>query len=338
MMMRRREFIGVLGGAAAWPVVARAQQQATKVYHVAWISPAAPVTELTESSSIQPYRAFLIELRRLGYVEGQNLIVDRYSGEGRPERYADLARDVVTRQPDLVFTIGNAISRRLQLASATIPIVALVADPIATGLSTSLARPSGNVTGVSIDAGIEIWGKRLALLKETVLRLSSAGFLSSKRIWDDEMQMTPLRDAAKQLGISLVGCTLERALQESEYRRVFEAIPQDRLDALVVSTDPENFTNRKLIVDLVANAKLPAIYPFPEYIGAGGLISYGADVADMYRQAARQIDEVLKGAKPSDIPFYQQTKFELVINLRTAKALGLTISPSLLARADEVIE
>jgi putative ABC transport system substrate-binding protein len=145
-----------------------------------------------------------------------------------------------------------------------------VADPIASGLSTSLAHPSGNLTGVSIDAGIEIWGKRLALLKETLPRLSSAGFLGSKRIWNDQGQMAPLRDAADQLGISLVGCTLNGALQETDYRRAFAAMPHDRLDALVVGSDSENFTSRKLIVGLVAEAKLPAIFPYPEFVQAGG--------------------------------------------------------------------
>ena len=240
--MNRRAFIAGLVGAAAWPMVARGQQ-ANKVHHVAWISPATPVTDMTENSGNQVYRAFLSELRRLGYVEGQNLIFDRYSGEGRPELYADLARDVVARRPDLIFTIRNAIPRRLQLASATIPIVAIVSDPIASGLSTSLAHPSSSLTGISIDAGIEIWGKRLALLKEMVPRLSRAGFVSTNRFWDDRGQMAPLRGAADQLGISLVGCTLKGALRESNYREAFAAVPQHALDALMVSSEAENFTN-----------------------------------------------------------------------------------------------
>jgi putative ABC transport system substrate-binding protein len=335
--MKRREFIAGLGSAAAWPLVARAQQP-DKVYRVAWVSPATPVADLSENSGIETFRAFLTELRRLGYVEGQNLILDRYSGEGRPDRFSDLARDVVGRRPDLVFTTGNAIPRQLQQASTTIPIVAIVADPIAGGLSISLAHPSGNLTGVSIDAGIEIWGKRLALLKEMVPRLSSVGFLTSERNWKDQGLMGPLRDSATRLGISLVGCTLNGALQESDYREAFAAMPQDRLDALIVSAEPENFTNRKLIAELVAKAKLPAIYSSPEFVQAGGLMAYGADLANTFRQAAGQIDQILKGAKPSDIPFLQQTKFDLVINLKTAKALGLEIPPTVLARADEVIE
>src|SRR5690349_16347311 len=156
----RRAFIAGLGGAMTWPVVAHGQQ-AGRVYRVALIFPANPVTDITENGPSPGIRTFLLELRRLGYVEGQNLILDRLSGEGRPERYADVARDAVARQPDLIFTLGNIFPRHLRRASATIPIVALVADPLASGLSTSLARPDGNLTGVSIDAGFEIWGKRL---------------------------------------------------------------------------------------------------------------------------------------------------------------------------------
>ena len=214
-----------------------------------------------------------------------------------------------------------------------------MADPIASGLSTSLAHPDGNLTGVSIDAGIEIWGKRLALLQETVPNLSSVGFVSSKRIWEDAGLMKPTRDAANQLRITLVGCTLEGSWHEAEYRRLFAALPQgDRLTALVVSAEPENFTNRALIVELAGKAKLRTIYPFPEYTELGGFMSYGTDLAEVWRQAAMQIDLVLKGAKPSEVPFYQQTKFELAINLKAANALGITLPPTLLARADEVIE
>jgi putative tryptophan/tyrosine transport system substrate-binding protein len=334
--LKRRAFIAALGNAVAWPLVARGQQD-SKVFRVAWVHPATPVADLTESG-LPPYRAFLGELRRLGYVEGQNLILDRYSAEGRPDRYDELARYVVTRQPDVIFAHGGDMPRLLQRASATIPIIAVVGDPIATGFITSLARPDANLTGVSVDAGLEIWGKRLALLRETTQGLSRAGFISGKRFWEEAAQMTPLREAAARLSISLVGCTLEGSFQDAEYRRVFAAMPQDHLNGLVVSSETENASNRAIIVQLAEQAKLPTIYPFRVYTELGGLESYGVDLSDIYRQLARQIDQVLKGAKPSDIPFYQATKFELVINLKTAKALGLSIPPSLLARADEVIE
>jgi putative ABC transport system substrate-binding protein len=168
--------------------------------------------------------------------------------------------------------------------------------------------------------------------------LTSAGFLSSKRQWEEAVQMAPLRDAATQLSISLVGCTLDGSLQEAGYRRLFAAMTDNRPNALVVSSEPENFASRVIIVRLAEEAKLPAIYPVREFTELGGLMSYGTDLVDIYRQAARQIDLVLKGTKPSEIPFYQQSKFELVINLKAAKALGLTVPPTLLARADEVIE
>jgi putative ABC transport system substrate-binding protein len=243
---------------------------------------------------------------------------------------------VVTRQPDVIFTHGNDMPRLLQRASATIPIVAVVGDPIAFGFTTSLARPDTSLTGVSIDAGAEIWGKRLALLKETVQGLSRAGLVCGKHLWEEKARQM-LHEAAARLSISLVGCTLD-SFQDVEYRRVFAAMPPDHLNALIVSSETEIFSDRALIVQLAEQAKLPTIYPVREYTELGGLMSYGTDLADLYRQLARQIDRVLKGAKPSEIPFYQPTKFELVINLKTAKALGLEVPYTVLARADEVIE
>jgi putative tryptophan/tyrosine transport system substrate-binding protein len=175
--MRRRTFIAGLGSAAAWPLVARGQQ-AGKVYRVAWVTPSAPVADLTENSSMKAVGAFPLELRKLGYIEGQNLIMDRYSGQGRPEGYGELARVVVASKPDVIVTITNVMPRRLQSASTTIPIIAMMADPVCSGLTTSLAHPGGNLTGVSIDAGAEIWGKQLALLKEILPGLSRAGSFS----------------------------------------------------------------------------------------------------------------------------------------------------------------
>ena len=333
--MNRRAFIAGLGGAAASPMVAGAQE--SKVFRVAWLHPATPVANMTEEG-LPPYRAFLGELRRLGYAEGQNLILDRYSAEGRPDRYDELARYVVMRQPDVILTHGIDMPRLLQRASTSVPIVAVLSDPIATGFMNSLARPDANLTGVSVDAGLQIWGKRLALLKETVPGLFRAGFISGKRFWKEASQMTPLREAAAELSISLIGCTLDGPFQEAAYRRAFAAIPQDRIDALVVSSETENASNRAIIVQLVEESKLPAIYPFREYTEIGGLTSYGIDLAEIYRQLARQVDRILKGAKPSEIPFYQATKFEFVINLKTAKDIGFATPPTLLARADEVIE
>jgi putative ABC transport system substrate-binding protein len=341
--MRRREFITGLGVAATWPLGAHAQQS-SKVYRVAWVSASEPVADMNESSGDRGYRAFIEELRWLGYVEGRNLILERYSGDGRTEHYGELANDVVRTKPDLIFTVADIVSP-IKSATVTIPIVVITGDPLVLGLATSLAHPGGNITGVSVDGGLEVWGKRLAILKETVPGLSRVGFLVPRRgrslvssnanaVRAPEVLVAV--EAGQQMGISVFANPLNGALQEAEYRRVFAAMSLDRLDALIVSAAEESFTNRRVIVELAEKARLPAIYAWPEYVELGGLMAYASDVPEIYRHAARQIDQILKGAKPRDIPFYQATKYELIVNLRTAKALGLTFPPSLVA--DEVIE
>jgi putative ABC transport system substrate-binding protein len=323
----------LLGGAAAWPHPARAQQ-AGKVYRVAWVHPSLPVAELSENSSIRGYRTFFEELRRLGYVEGRNLIVERFSGEGRTEHYGELAGQVVRTKPDLILTTTTRLVLRFKSATAAIPVVAITADPVANGIATSLARPEGNITGVVTDAGLEIWGKRLALLAETVPGLSKVGFIIPRV----HSLAAAGREAARKIGISLFEAPLVGIIQETEYRRVFEVMQQNKVGALVVADSGENLTNRRLIVELAEKAKLPTIYPWRENVELGGLMAYTFDLPDAYRHAAQQIDKILKGAKPQDIPFYQTAKFELILNLKTATSLGLTFPPSLLATASEVIE
>jgi putative ABC transport system substrate-binding protein len=332
--MRRREFIAVLGGAAAWPITARAQQ-VDKVYRVAWVHPSTPVTDLSVFSGIRHYRTFFEELRRLGYAEGQNLIIERYTGEGRAEHYGELAGQVVRTKPDLILTTTSRLVLRFKSATTAVPIVAIVADPVANGITTSLARPEGNITGVVSDAGMEIWGKHLALLTETVPGLSKVGFIIPRGA---NAVAAAGREAARKIGISLFEAPLEGTIQETEYRRVFEAMQQNKVGALVIGDFAENFTNRRLIVELAEKAKLPAIYPYRENVELGGLMAYAYDIPEMYRHAAHQIDQILKGAKPQDIPFYQSAKFDLILNLKTATSLGLTFPPSLLATASEVIE
>jgi putative ABC transport system substrate-binding protein len=337
--MKRRAFITLLGGAAATLPFAALAQQAGASDRIVWVHPSARLADMREDGSDRAYRAFLQELRRLGRIEGTNLIVERYSGEGREDNYAELARTVVQRQPAIIFTSGTDMARDLVAATKTIPIVALLTDPIATGLITNLAHPSGNLTGASVDAGIEISGKRLALLKEVAPAMTRVGFLSSRAFWAAAGKSGEAsRAAASKLGLSLVGCLLEDSTQEADYRRVFAEMPQQHLDALVVSEQAEHRPNTKLIVELVGKIGLPAIYPFREYVEFGGLMAYTVDLAGAFREAARQIDKILKGAKPSELPFYQQTTFELIINLKTAKALNLTLSPGMLAITDEVIE
>ncbi len=298
-----------------------------------------PATKVSEISVSGPphYRAFFEELSRLGYVEGQNLGVERYSGEGRPERYAELARDVVNTHPDLILAVGARLSLDFKMATTTIPIVTIVIDPIALGLVASIARPGGNITGVTIAAGLELIGKRMGLLVEAMPKLSTVGYLVSRSYWEDP-RGAAAREAAKRAGISLKAALLGSAFNEAEYQRVFRSMEQDRADALMVSDEAEHFTNRATIVELAAKGRIPTIYPYREFVEVGGLMAYSIDLADIFRRLANLIDKILKGANPGDIPFYQPTKFELSINLKTAKALGLEMPAMLLGRADEVIE
>jgi len=303
---------------------------------IAFVRPAGPVSEVSVSGSPY-YRAFFEELSRLGYVEGQNLGVERYSGEGRPERYAELARDVVNTHPDLIIAVAARLSLDFKTATTTIPIVSLINDPIVLGLVPSIARPGGNITGVTISGGLELIGKRMGLLVEAMPKLSTVGYLVSRPYWEDP-RGAAAREAAKQAGISLKAALMGSAFNEAEYQRVFRSMEQDRADALMVSDEAEHRTNRATIVELAAKARIAAIYSYRDFVEAGGLMAYSIDLAEIYRHLANLIDKILRGANPGDIPFYQPTKFELSINLKTAKALGLEMPAMLLARADEVIE
>jgi putative ABC transport system substrate-binding protein len=336
--VQRREFITLLGGAAvAWPLAARAQQGG-KAHRIAVVHPSHPIADLRETGSIVVYRAFFNELRRLGYVENRNLIVERYSAEGRTERHAEIARDVVKSRPDLIFAVTPELVRQFKAATTTIPIVALTADPIAFGLVASIARPGGNITGVSTDAGLEeLWGKRLQILKELVPGVSKVALLGPRGWWDTVYGQEMPR-LAQQIGVSIFGAAVGSPVQATEYRRAFAEISQGRADGLLVDGSADNLTNRRLIVELCERASLPAIYPYREYAEIGGLMTYAVELTSQGRRAATQVDEILRGANPGEIPFSLVTKYELIINLKAAKMLGLEISTMMLVRADEVIE
>jgi putative ABC transport system substrate-binding protein len=333
--MRRRDFITALGAAATWPLAARAQQPA-KMKRIAFVHPGSKVSEISVSGKPQ-YRAFFEELTRLGYVEGQNLGIERYSGEGQPERYAELVRDVVNTHPDSILAVGARLSLDFKMATTTIPIVTVIVDPIAMGLVASIARPGGNITGVTIAGGLELIGKRMGLLVEVMPKLSTLGYLVSRPYWED-IRGAAAREAANRAGISLKAALLGSAFNEAEYQRVFRSMEQDRADALMISDEAEHAPNTATIVELAARGRISAIYPFREFVEVGGLMAYSIDQADMYRRLANLIDKILRGANPGDIPFYRPTKYELSINLKTAKALGLEMPAMLLARADQVIE
>jgi putative tryptophan/tyrosine transport system substrate-binding protein len=331
--MRRRDFtIGLLSATAAGTV--RAQQRSNQQHRIAIVIPAGPVASIDDPAS-RYWQAFWDELRRLGDVEGQNLIVERYSAEGPSAGYADLARQVVNRKPDVIVA-ATAITQAASAAAPTVPIVWVGADPIRAGLVTSLARPGGNITGVSVDAGIEIWGKRLQILKEAVPSASKVAVLATPTAWEIG-DGKGLREASQRLEISLIP-TLLQASASSEYQRVFAEMLQQRPDAIIISAAGEFLPSCQLIVELVEKSRLPAIYPWREYIEAGGLMAYEVDPGELGRRIADDVHEIVSGANPGDIPIYLPTKFDFVINLKAAKALGLVIPPTLLARADEVIE
>ena len=274
----------------------------------------------------------------MGDVEGQNLTVERYSGEGRPEGFADLAREVVSRNPDVIVAIGGPITLAVDAATSTISIVAS-GTFTSSGVMPSLARPGGNLTGVRVEE-FEIYGKRLQILKEAVPSASKVAYLdirTSRESAFGQRAGEELRKASRLLEISLTDILVEESTS-SEYQRVFAEMTLDPPDAIIVSSTSELFPYRQLIVELAEKSRLPAIYPFRDYVEAGGLMAYGTDLVELFRRMANDVHQVLNGAKPGDIPIYQPTKFEFLINLKTAKALGLTIPPILFAGADEVIE
>jgi putative ABC transport system substrate-binding protein len=292
---------------------------------------------MSETSDLPLYAALFKELRRLGYVEGQNLIVERYSAAGREDRFDELAREVARSSPDLIVAATARLVRSFKAATTTIPIVGSTADPVAYGIVASLAHPGGNITGIATDAGIELWGKHLQIAREAIPTASRVGFLASRAVWDLATG-SALVDAARKADIMLIGPPLEGPLSQEEYRRVFLAMAQDRAEALIVSDQSENVSYRRTIVGLAQEIRLPAVYPYSMFTKIGGLLAYGPDLTDVYRRLASYVDKILSGEKPGDTPFYLASKFDLAINLKTAKALGLTIPTSLLVRADEVIE
>ncbi len=272
----------------------------------------------------------------MGYIEGRNLIIERYSADGHHERYAELAREIVARNPDLIVTGTNPVVITFKAATSTIPIVAFMLDPLKAGLVPSLARPGGNLTGITLDAGAEIWGKRLQMLKEAIPSTANAAFLGMRQGWEGSSGQV-VRDAAGQLGISLVFMLPPKGTP-SEIERVFAEMEQQRPDAVLVSGEGDLYANRQLIAELAKKNRLPVMCPYRDFVEAGALMAYAVDLAELLKRMAHDVHQILNGAKPGDIPIYQPTKFELLINLKTAKALDLTLPPTLLATAAEIIE
>jgi putative ABC transport system substrate-binding protein len=246
-----------------------------------------------------------------------------------------LVREIVTRNPDVIVTGTNPVVTAFKAATTTIPIVAFMIDPLQATLVTSLARPGGNLTGVTLDAGIENFAKRLQILKEAIPSTATAVFLGMRAGWGSSRQV--LQDAAAQLGISLIFAFPEGG-KASDIEHAFATLEQQRPDAVLVSGEGDLYAQRQLIAELAEKKRLPTMCPYSDYVEAGALMAYAVDLPELLRRMADDVHQILKGAKPGDIPIYQPTKFELLINLKTARALALTLPPALLARADQVIE
>ena len=327
--MTRRRFLSItLAGTLAAPLAGAAQQPG-KMWRIGLLS-TGPI------SNTQPlFNVFQEQLRELGYVDGQNVSIESRAADGNNERLPGLAAELVKLKVDVLLTTGTPAAVAAKRATSVIPIVtAVVADPVGAGLVTNLARPGGNLTGIA-DLDDELTGKRLGLLKEAVPRLSRVAIIWKR---GNPAHKTALKEA------EVVARTMDLQFQTldvrapSEFQEAFAAMARDRVGALILAADSMFFAHRTQLAESATKHRLPTMFWRREFVAAGGLMSYGTLYPELFRRAAIYVDKIFKGAKPADLPMEQPTKFELVINLKTAKALGLTIPPSLLLRADQVIE
>jgi len=327
--MERRTFLATLaGGLLAAPLAAEAQPR-EKVPRVGYLSPGSPSEPLRR----RRFEAFRQGLRELGYVEGQNIAIESRWAEGNYDRYPALAADLVRLKVDVIVPVGGAATQAAQQATRTIPIVmSVVIDPVGSGLVASLARPGGNVTGLTIMAS-DLVGKQLELLKEVVPSVSRVAVLWNPNNPANPVTLKETQAVAPALGVTLLSLEVKGA---EDIDTALTAITKERPGALIVFGGVVTAHARR-IAELAVKSRLPAIYTSREDIDAGGLMSYGPNVDDLYRRTATYVDKILKGAKPADLPVEQPTKFEFIINLKAAKQIGLTIPPNVLARADKVI-
>jgi putative ABC transport system substrate-binding protein len=328
--MRRRAFITALGGAAAWPVMARGQQATTtKISRIGWLATGSPTSYRFSLA------AFRDGLKALNYVEGQNFSIEYRWGEGNVALLPELAKDLVRERVDVILAGGSPGAEAAKKATSVIPIVAAgVGDLVELGLVTTLARPGGNLTGFVVTAP-ETAAKRLQIIKEIRPDARRVAALWNPASSNARLEFREVKEFAAANNIAV---TLHDARTADELNNALTRIRQSAPDFILVLNDPFMFTDRKTIIQAADSFRLPAIYGFREFVDDGGLISYGSSLRETYRDAATYVDKILKGAKPSDLPVQLPTKLELVISLKTAKTLGLEAPPTLLARADEVIE
>lgn len=331
--MNRRNFF-VLLGTAAYSSLGFAEEP-RRQHKLVIIDPSATVEEMREAGVNPNFHALFIELRRLGYIEGTNLTVHRYSaGGGGRDVYRELANKALSLGPDVILAVSNGPVRVVREATANTPIISIMTDPVSQGFVARLGAPGSNISGVASDAGFEVWEKRLQLIKELVPGASCLSFLTPS-LSGPSPYGRAVEEMANHAHMQLRIAALQPPVNEAEYRRVFEQIVRFT-DILLVNEGPQNWANRRLIVKLTGN--IPAMYPWRDYVEAGGLMAYTVELEPLFQYMAGQVASIFNGTKVGEIPVYQARTFKLVINLRAAKTLGLTVPPSLLARVDEVIE
>ena len=328
--MQRRHFLTLLGGAVAWPFAAQAQQSVGKAYREIGI-----LSPFSRTDSETWHRAFRQGLRELGWIEGENVKIEYRYAEGRSERLPELVADLISHKVELIVVAVTPDALAAAKATKTIPIVmASAGDPVAAGLIQNLARPGGNITGLS-QMSTDLAAKRLELLKEVVPSLSSVGVLWNPRDAISALTWEEIQIPARRIKIALHSLEVEDA---SEFDGAFAKATAAKVGAIYALPAPIFVNNEKLVAGFATNSRLPSVFHLPEFVHLGGLMSYGPDRVELFRRAATYVDKILKGANPGDLPVEQPTKFELVINLKTARAIGLTVPATLLASADEVIE
>jgi len=334
--MRRREFIGLAGAAAAASIGPRSLRAQQKQHRLAFVHSGIPADKLTASAGPFWVRQVYKTLAGLGDVEGSNLIVERFSAEGRSERFATLAAEVVGRNPDVVIVNLNDFVKAFMTATSTIPLVAVMGDPVAAGFISNIARPGGNLTGVAINAGIEIYGKRLQIVQEAMPKVRKVANLLSG-VWTVSPGEAGYQEAGRRLGMEMVAKEMVE-VNETQLRRMFEEMAEQKFDAAVVDEGGSFLAQRALLTKLAEEHRLPVIYPYRDHVELGGLMAYAPDLGELAQRIAGDVHQIFNGAKAGDIPFYQPSKFQLIVNAKAAKAIGLELPQALLAGADEVIE
>ena len=329
--MKRRKFLGSLGGAVVGCPLAARGQQPRKPRSIAFVHSGFKADALVETGGIFWIRRFYEELRRLGYVEGRNLVVERHSAEGRSDRYAAVVAEVVSHKPDVIVSNQNSLVKAFVAATSTIPIVAITTDPVASGLISSLARPGANLTGVSVEAGPEIIAKRLQLMKEALPSAAKVTYLFAGHHPDG------IDAVARRLGMVVTESFLPQ-VDEGQLRRSFAHMAEQRTDAVLIDGSGSILAFRALLIELAAKARIPVVYPYRDYVEQGGLMAFAPDLGELAERMASDVQQILNGAKAGEIPFYLPSRFQFIVNLKTAKTLGLSLPQTLVARADEVIE